>query len=556
MQLLANRCRSVKKLLAVLSAMLLCLLASPRPAFALQKALCSTVTCTGGTPNLELGGGGMSHPEIVPIFWGTYWSSTTTSPTRGQMVGAIQAIVNSAYLGALSQYGGDTGTTVGPARMVPAAPIYTGTTVSGATCVNGDSCDPKAPACSDGTSCDVRTGVDTTIDSVIGSGAVPGPAEHADMLYIVFVPPGDTQADWNAPGTCSSACGAAYNGLSYHAAMVSGGDFAGLSHEIAEAITNNVSNDNCTYVSSGNHANQISDLCGCYHEDQLVGSSNPIKVSAYWSQVDAGSGLGCVIPEGWSGVWMYDFYDWTQVYAGTVRQIYAGDYGVVATDTNDNLIGITGLSGTLGGPGAMFAVGNSSILALAPDASAVWEYNGSWTSIGGGATSVLSGGYKVATNFDGEPWVYDASWTDVGGAADQFLVNHGGIVAIATDHQSVWLDATGTSGGWANIGGSASELFVGVDHGIAETALASSKDVSYYSGSGTTWVPQGGPGNMFAVTMDDILFGLNPARSAVFLSSGTSTPNPPWIGVGTTAGRLVARSDSGGGLYATGSVVY
>jgi hypothetical protein len=555
---LARRLRTPAKLFALL-ALALHALASPRAASAFQATLCSSVTCSGPgkAPKLtNVSGAGLSHAEIVPIFWGSYWN-TATSPSRGQMVGAIQAIVNGPYLGALSQYGGSTGATVGPARMVPVGPIYTGTKVAAPTCSDGSACTVGGSPCADGSACDVQgTAVNKTIDALIGSGEVPGPAQYTDMLYIVFVPPGDTQADWNGYSTCSSTCGSAYTGLGYHTAMVLAGDTNGLSHEIVEAMTSNVYDTNCTYVGSGNAANQIADLCGCYSETEMGSTGNPIVVSAYWSEADAGSG-GCVIPEGWDGLWMYNFYNWTEVYSGTLRQVYAGEYGVVATDTNDNLVGVTGLSGTLGGPGAMFAVGNSSLLALAPDASSVWEYSsGSWTEIGGPATSVLSGGYKVATDFAGAPWVYDSGWTSAGSLGDQFLVNHAGIVALGTDHQSVWLDADGTSSGWTKIGGSASEIFVGRDHGIAETVLGASRDVSYYSGSGTTWYAQGGPGNSFAVTMDDFFFGLNPPRTGVFVSSDTGAPNPPWIEVGSSAGRLVERTDSGGGLYATGGVVY
>ena len=561
MPTLVERSRARAKLFVALAVVALGLVSLPRTASALKTTLCSTVTCTGGAPSLKYSaGGGLSHPEIVPIFWGSYWT-TGTSPSQGQMIGAIQVIVNGPYLGALSQYGGDSGVTVGPARMVPAAPIYTGTPVS-ATCLDGTACTVGGAKCADRSRCVVREpGPSTTIDTLIGAGVIPGPAPHADMLYVVFVPPTDSADDWNGHATCSATCGSAFSGQSYKVAMVKGGDGGGLAHEIVEAIADNISNANCTDVTSGAHANQIVDLCGCYHETEMVGSSNPFEVPAYWSDEEyAKSGNGCVIPEGWDGVWMYDFYSWTQIYGSEVRQVYAGNNGLVATDTDDNLVGIRGtMTGALGGPGAMFAVGDSSIMGLAADASQVWLYDGkSWTLVGGGASSILSGGFEVATDFGGAPWVYDgATWTKVGGMADQFAVNHAGIVALGSDHQSVWLDASGTASGWTTIGGSASELFVGRDNGIALATLAATKDVSYYGGSGTTWYAQGGPGNCFAITMDGFFFGLSPARDAVFLSTSTGTNNPLWIQTGTTPlGRLVARSDSGGGLYATGTVVF
>jgi hypothetical protein len=548
-----HRPRTPAKIFAAALTLALCLLGSARAASAFKAPLCSNVTCTGkkALPTLSYGSGGLAHPEIVPIFWGSSWNS---GPDRGQMVGAIQWMVNSAYLGALNQYGVTAGTTVGPARMVPTAPIYTGTKVAAPLCANGDSCTVGGPACTDKSACDVpASAVDKTIDALIGSGQVPGPAANTDMLYVVFVPKGDTQADYNGTATCSSACGSTYKGLSYSMAMVLDGDSAGLAHEIVEAITGNVYDTNCKYTTGGN-ANQIGDLCGCDTEAMMTSTGNPIYAAAYWSDQDS----SCVIPEGWDGISTYDFYNWTEVYSGTVRQVVAGKFGVVATDTNDNLVGVTGLSGTIGGPGAMFAVGDSSLLALAPDAGAVWEYaSGTWTQVGGPATSVLSGGYKVATDYAGQPWVFDgSSWINVGGPSDQFLVNHAGIVALSIDHDGVWLDGDGTASGWTNIGGAAEEIFVGRDHGIAETQLASTGNVSYYSGSGTLWYAQGGPGNSFALTLDDYFFGLNRWRNGIYVSSDTATTYPSWINVGSAAGRLVARSDSGGGLYATGGVVY
>jgi hypothetical protein len=66
----------------------LLVLAAPARAHALVKPLCSTVTCQGGAPAVSVGLGGLSHPEIIPIFWGQYWNAPTdvtvccgTSPT-------------------------------------------------------------------------------------------------------------------------------------------------------------------------------------------------------------------------------------------------------------------------------------------------------------------------------------------------------------------------------------------------------------------------------------------------------------------------------------------
>ena len=541
-----------KQFWVALSVVSMSLWAAPREAFALKKPLCSNVTCTGGAPKLVANGArGLSHPEIVPIFWGTYWNGTAT-PSRGQMVGAIQALTNGAYFGALNQYGGSSGNTVGPARMVPTAPTFTGTPVASPKCDNGAVCTVGGTACTDGSACGMPLDpVQATIEKMIANGSVPGPTAGTDMLYVVFVPPGKSSFDWNIGRNCTAACGAAFDGLPYNMAMVVAGDTAGLAHELVEAMSNNFSDANCTYTTGG-AANQIGDLCGCYAEQQMVGTSNPLWVPAYWSKADA----ACVIPEGWNGVWSYNFSNWTEIHSGTVRQVYSGKYGVFATDTNDNLVRV-GSSGTVGGPGAMFAVGNTSVLGLTPDTGAVYEYNGStWTAIGGGASSIYAGGHKVATDFSGNPYTYkNGTWTEIGGWSDQFAVNEAGLFALSSDHGGTWLNAGATPTGWVKIGGSADELFVGLDHGIARTSLAT-LDVSYWSGSGSSWFAQGAPGNMFAVTMDGFLFGLNPARQGIFMSTNTATNSPPWTAVGGTSGRLIARGDAGGDLLATGVVVY
>jgi hypothetical protein len=384
---------------------------------------------------------------------------------------------------------------------------------------------------------------------------VPGPAQFADILYMVFVPPGFTQIDYNDGGTCNSNCGSTYNGRPYNMAWVNG-DVAGMTHEMAESIAGNVGVTNCTYNSNGAIANQIADICGCYSEAQLGG-----QYAAYWSQADG----QCVIPEGWLNVYQYNGSpnNWTEIKSGAVRQIYAGGYGLVATDTNDNLDLYSGtpLNWTqIGGPGSMFGVGSGglTVVGLTPDTSAVWVYNGSgegWTKIGGGASSVYEGEYVLATDYGGNPWRFNVSsgaWAEIGGASDQFAVNTSGVVALSLNHQGVWTNATGASGGWSQIGNAASELFLGVGKDIAVTALAASKDVSYEIGP-NNWVHQGAPGNMFAISSAGQLFGLNPNRSAVFQSTNTNVSNPPWTQVGGSASRLVGHGNK---LYATGGIQY
>jgi hypothetical protein len=548
---LDERRRSLMTLTAKLSVLTIGIgvLAAPTSAWAVSAPLCTGstgVTCTGGSPHITLNStGGLSHPEIVPIFWGTYWNTGTA---RFKMVGQLQALANGPHFAGLNQYGGNSGT-VGPVRVVPTAPVFTASAVPGAQCSNGNACTPGGTACSDGSACNVpASSIRPAIEAAIGNGWVPGPSANTDMLYTVFLPPGSLESDFNNSGTCSSACGSAYSGLSYRMAVTDGGA-PGLAHELVEAISSNVTIDNCTHNDTGRKAGQTADLCGCISKSLYVGSSNPFSVKGYWSQQDN----ACVIPEGYNGLWAYDGASWTEVYTGTVRQAYAGDFGVVVTDTNDNLRSTSGA--TLGGPGAMFAVGNDAVYGLSPDGGGVWKYTtaGGWTSIGGPASSIMAGGHMVATDYSGNPWVYKSStWTMFGGWSDQFAVNKAGVVALSGDHKGIWLNANATSSGWTQLGTTGgNEIFVGSEHTIAKTKRASSMDIELWNTSSTSWTSEGGPGNTFACTSDTNLYGLNWAQNGVRKDVGGT-----WPLVGGSAGKLVQKSDTTGRLYATGVVVY
>jgi len=239
--------------------------------------------------------------------------------------------------------------------------------------------------------------------------------------------------------------------------------------------------------------------------------------------------------------------------------VYSGAFGLIATDVNDNLDLYSG-SGTtwtnIGGPGAMFAVGTSSVLGLSANADSVHRYDGTrWVQIGDAATSVYAGNLLMATDLSGSPAVYTVStdsWALIGGPGDQFLVNGSGIASIAPDHQSVHFNSSGTAGGWTQIGNSTSELFAGPDSGLAGTALAATRDIYYYA-STLHWVRQGDPGAMFALAGSGTLYGLTPTENAVYKSNNTTITNPSWTKVGGPGSRLFGH---GTRLYAAGAIVY
>jgi hypothetical protein len=507
------------------------------------------VTCSGNAPNLSTSGLAVSqHAEIVPIFWGNW-----TTGDRAQLVGQLQAMAGGAYFSALDQYR-DSGT-VGPVRVVPAAPIY-GAPVPSPTCGNGSACGLDG-TCANGP-CNVQhDAIEDAVDTMIFYGTVPPPTKFTDMIYAVFLPNGSLQEDYNHASTCSLTCGLKYASLPYKIVVTDGGT-TGLSHELVEAITDNVTITNCQH-SGGGDANQIADICGCWEETQYTSAGSPLKLKAYWSKEKN----ECVIPEGFGGLWAHDSTGWSEVYSGTIRQAHAGGFGVVVTDSNDNLISLAGGTPTnLGHPGAMFAVGDDAVYRLTLDGGAVDKYTtaSGWTPFFSGPTGSIYAGRKVLrTDLDGNPYVYgNGVWAQLdGGFRDQLAVNEDGVIALAADHGSVLINASGIPGGWQPIGGAGDELFVGSQSCIAETTLAATNDVLLNSGAGTGWQAQGFFGNDFACTQSGLLFGLDAGRNGAFYDGGGGGWST-WNVIGGIAApaRLVQKSDASGRLYATGPVVY
>jgi hypothetical protein len=153
-------------------------------------------------------------------------------------------------------------------------------------------------------------------------------------------------------------------------------------------------------------------------------------------------------------------------------------------------------------------------------------------------------------------------WTPIASKADQFAIGGTGIFALAWDHGSVWQHGSGTN--WNAIGGAADELFAGGPSAgfLAATTLDQYKNIVIYS-TGTTWIPQGGSGYMFAVVGNDFgtgkqLLGMLPtvAGGAVYKSNSVTSPNPGWFDTWTPAlppARIVAGPRT---IYATVGVDY
>lgn len=181
-------------------------------------------------------------------------------------------------------------------------------------------------------------------------------------------------------------------------------------------------------------------------------------------------------------------------------QMYIGRYGAFATDpANGNIRRYNGPDSwtTIGGPGAMFAVNDSSLYGLTPDRQSVWQYSGSgstWTQIGGPATSIYAGGGRLYATHPGTGNIlrYNGSannWTLIGGPGAGFAVTiDGTLYGLTPDRQAVmryWEGAFGTSG-WTQVGGAAGRI-VGGGHRLYATS-PSEWSLMQFDGSSWTYV--------------------------------------------------------------------
>jgi hypothetical protein len=543
---------------AVLAVVAFAAVMAPRPAFGYTNTWCSaSITCTGGSPQVTVGSGSFySHPEVVPIFWEStvspnYWTSPTAA-TRGQIIGTIQHILNGPYTAALQQYSHGLG--LGPVRMTPVAPI-----------------DSTAI----GNNFTFQT-FQTEVNKLIGQGVVPPPLAHTEVIYAFFLPPGTSSTQlpnaggFNSSGACDSTCGGNLAGLTYRYLAAfppqtnanSNNYSFTFSHELAEALSQNVSVSGCTYNGSGGvHANQISDLCYCYGENQLGGAAT---VQPYWSVADN----ECVIPEGWQSVLQWAGTFWS-ILGGPARQVYAGEFGLIRTDVDDMLWKYGGGQQwtEIGYPGAMFSVGTSGIMGLTPDTSAVFRYDGSsWAPVGLSASALYSGGFDIATDYNGVSYIYNGSaynWSQFTNAVDQIVV--GDIWAYALDFARVaWVYA----GGWTPSHYQSLELFAGGHASAASLDLTSAYSISamgYTTVGGnpvpTNWLSMNsnGPGNMLALygSSQAPLVELTP--NGYYVEAETSAiggPPPSWSILDHNGGWIGRLVGGGANLYALGPYFY
>jgi hypothetical protein len=175
---------------------------------------------------------------------------------------------------------------------------------------------------------------------------------------------------------------------------------------------------------------------------------------------------------------------------------------------------------------------------------------------------VVAGKFLLASDNAGIISSYSPStnsWTQVTAGTNQIVSNGTAMAFLSLSHAGVFQNTTGTGGGWTQIGGAASELFVGSGSNIAATMFTTSRDILYYQGTPNSWVDNGSlAANSYAITGANTLFRVSTNRSAIQQSSNTSQTSPPWNAINTpgaagSIGRLIGH---GNNLYSTAGITY
>jgi hypothetical protein len=220
------------------------------------------------------GGPVLTNVEVVVIFWGSYWTSTSPAPavSADTYYQCFTGIVTGPYMTRLNQYRG-----VGPGTML-------GEFINTAS-------DPPNPF----SLSDVETMLTTYLQN---NSSCPPPVAGQNMFYAVVTPPNIG----GPPGDEGEHSNFTYNGVQSFYAFItddgqgltqpsSNGVVNTFSHELAEACTDPLLTS--FLASGGDGGDEIADMCNNeYGIVQMDGVT--CNVQCYWSVSDN----ACVIPLG------------------------------------------------------------------------------------------------------------------------------------------------------------------------------------------------------------------------------------------------------------------
>lgn len=242
----------------------------------------SMPNCTGcnqSSPAIQLfadelsyeGGALASGAAIQLIFWGSVWNDPTTSPRPGEIIAAVQNLVDSAYFFPLKQYGVDPGP-LGKSLIVTSPS-------PGGVVSSGD--------------------ITSLLWDLIGD-KFPEPDEPGGHnIHVVFLPPNTGLPD----PTEESAHGSTWHIVlpKVHTAWYVWIDCTGgleatttnLSHELVEAYTDPEPNSGWVVNGGADSAlSEIGDIC----EQVPASTVNGVMVKFYFSRFNN----ACIIPCGLS----------------------------------------------------------------------------------------------------------------------------------------------------------------------------------------------------------------------------------------------------------------
>ena len=209
----------------------------------------SAVPGARATGIVNHGGTVLSAVEVVPIYWGSAWSSPGNSPLTTQLDAFFDFVVASPLMDMLAEYGS------------AAAPIGHGRRIASV----------RLPANEPGAGGRIRDSeIQQALRNWIAAGTIP--AVGVNTLYVVFLPPGIVSIEPSGNVSCANSCGHHGNiGNIYYAVipyidcptcLIPGASFFDAltvitSHELCESITDPAL---MTWFDSGSN-DEIGDVC-------------------------------------------------------------------------------------------------------------------------------------------------------------------------------------------------------------------------------------------------------------------------------------------------------
>jgi hypothetical protein len=241
-------------------------------------------------------GSKIEHPDVLPIFLGSWWTPGSGALTVENIMNALKTLASGPYFDGLKQYG-----YVGPVQVRNAQ-------VDSQPWIASNNSDWAGPGPNVNQVEVLNTLVWKYIHDLVDNDEIDNVDDNHDLIVVVFLDPNNPQpqnfdnAGNVIPGAGGGALGANYkfedpNTLDdatrfQYAWITTSNGFVGamrtLSHELAESITDPFKSgwEQNTPAPSPPNDDQISDVC---NQPAISGG---IPVTAYWSNAD----IACIVP--------------------------------------------------------------------------------------------------------------------------------------------------------------------------------------------------------------------------------------------------------------------